>query len=102
MINNDHIICNSTITSAPGHERLHNHDLFVPHPQLCETVILQLLLPTDMSTVIVDIDMTVQQVSLVQTLCLILCSASVWFTPWYGMFVCSLLTLATAVSMISK
>ncbi len=36
---------------------------------------------------IADIDMDVQQVSLGQPWCLILCLVSVWGPPWYDMYV---------------
>ncbi len=67
-----HIICNSTITSAPGHEH-----------------------------VIMDSYMIKRQVSLGHTWCLILSLLSVWSSPLYDMSVCLLMALATAVIRIS-
>ncbi len=58
-------------------------------------------LPDMCSIVIMDSDMVVRQVSLGQTLCLILSLVSVWSPPLCDMSVCPLLTSTTAVFRIS-
>ncbi len=54
-----------------------------------------------MSMVMVDSDMIIRQVSLGQNWCLILSLVSVWSSSLYDMYVCPLLTSATAVLRIS-
>ncbi len=63
---------------------------------ICNSAIIM-----DMSMVIMDSDMIIQQVSLRQTWCLILSLVSVWNSPFCDMSVCPLLTSGTTVFSIS-